>query len=165
MWSKGSWEQESTRAHAESCSFLSASPPHPSTPPTILLHTVSSRMMSRFRPVFLTQRRRAFSCFIDGAASQRLAERGYVKVKGLRVLDDTTVARLRVRLPLLFRGEFDTGVYPDEMHWREGISREDAPREVGQMVCCNLARYRHIIFRAPSACGTHISQVKICCLM
>ncbi len=49
------------------------------------------------------------------------------------MLDNQTVAGLQERLPLLFRGEFDTGVYPDEMHWREGISREDAPREVGRV--------------------------------
>ncbi|CAM9554285.1 unnamed protein product [Ectocarpus sp. 6 AP-2014] len=85
-------------------------------------------MMSRFRPVVLKQRR--FSVVVDGAASQSLAERGHAYVKGLRVLDDVTIARLRARLPLLFRGEFDTGVYPDEMHWREGISMDDAPREI-----------------------------------
>lgn len=58
----------------------------------------------------------------------RLAERGYLK--GQQVLDEATIAGVCARLPLLFRGEFDTGVYPDEMHWREGISRDDAPREV-----------------------------------
>ncbi|CAM9606412.1 unnamed protein product, partial [Scytosiphon promiscuus] len=58
----------------------------------------------------------------------KLAERGYVK--GNRILDHATVESLRSMLPLLFRGEFDTGVYPDEMHWREGISKDDAPREV-----------------------------------
>ena len=26
----------------------------------------------------------------------------------------------------VFKGEFDTGVYPDEWHWREGISKPDA---------------------------------------
>lgn len=51
-------------------------------------------------------------------------------MKGERVLDDATVQSLRSRLPHLFRGECDTGVYPDEMHWREGISKDDAPREV-----------------------------------
>eukprot|EP00752_Nemacystus_decipiens_P006417 g5780.t2 len=57
-----------------------------------------------------------------------LSQRGYVK--GLHVLDEATVAGLHARLPLLFRGEFDTGVYPDEMHWRDGISKDDAPREI-----------------------------------
>lgn len=132
----------------------------------------SQRMMSRFRPVVLRQRR-SFSGVVEGAASQSLAERGYVK--GLRVLDDVTVARLRVRLPLLFRGEFDTGVYPDEMHWREGISRDDAPREVGRysVWCAATSGCRHMIFTMSthelygSVClglCTHISQLKTCVL-
>lgn len=63
---------------------------------------------------------------------RRLAELGYVSFSKtpFSVLDHSTVEKLRARLPLLFRGEFDTGVYPDEMHWREGISKEKAPREV-----------------------------------
>jgi len=28
------------------------------------------------------------------------------------------------------RGEFDTGIYPDEWHWREGMSRDDVTREI-----------------------------------
>ena len=30
----------------------------------------------------------------------------------------------------LFKGEFDTGIYPDEWHWRQGISKPDAFREI-----------------------------------
>eukprot|EP00903_Cladosiphon_okamuranus_P012519 g11722.t2 len=79
------------------------------------------------------RQRRSLSVLADcgaalGASKVELSERGYVK--GLRVLDKETVGGLRAALPLLFRGEFDTGVYPDEMHWREGISRQDAPREI-----------------------------------
>lgn len=33
-------------------------------------------------------------------------------------------------LPDLFSGKFETGVYPDEWHWRAGISRPDATREM-----------------------------------
>lgn len=33
-------------------------------------------------------------------------------------------------MPKLFRGEFDTGIYPDEWHWREGISLPNATREM-----------------------------------
>ena len=33
-------------------------------------------------------------------------------------------------MPKLFRGEFDTGIYPDEWHWREGISYPNATREM-----------------------------------
>ncbi|KAF4706681.1 hypothetical protein FOZ63_031615 [Perkinsus olseni] len=34
------------------------------------------------------------------------------------------------KFPAIFRGEFDTGVFPDEWHWRAGISKESAPREI-----------------------------------
>ena len=30
----------------------------------------------------------------------------------------------------LFKGDFDTGCYPDEWHWREGISKPEAFREI-----------------------------------
>jgi len=40
-----------------------------------------------------------------------------------QVLNDTVI-------PNLFRGNFDTGVYPDEWHWREGISKPEAVREM-----------------------------------
>lgn len=82
----------------------------------------------------VVRRRRALSGVADVVAGvsegcrQKLAKGGFVA--GLNVLDGATVAGLQARLPLLFRGEFDTGVFPDEMHWREGISKEDAPREV-----------------------------------
>lgn len=90
-------------------------------------------MRSCFRTAAGRQRRAFSVCVGSSIATSagckvRLAERGYVK--GQQVLDEATVAGVRARLPLLFRGEFDTGVYPDEMHWREGISRDDAPREV-----------------------------------
>lgn len=34
------------------------------------------------------------------------------------------------RLSNLFNGDFPTGVYPDEWHWRKGISREGATKEI-----------------------------------
>lgn len=87
----------------------------------------------------VVRQRRAFSGIAGGAVvavsescRRKLAEGGFVA--GLHVLDGATVAGLQTRLPLLFRGEFDTGVFPDEMHWREGISKEDAPREVMMMM-------------------------------
>lgn len=62
-----------------------------------------------------------------------LKERGYVAFLG-PLLNRHVLDGVRARLPILFRGEFETGVYPDEMHWREGISKDDAPREVSM---CN----------------------------
>ena len=46
------------------------------------------------------------------------------------VLDAKSVAALRDRFPKLFAGDFDTGVYPDEWHWREGISLPDVTRHM-----------------------------------
>lgn len=63
--------------------------------------------------------------------SRKLQERGYVPLFRPLVLSQRVLVEVRARLPLLFRGEFETGIYPDEMHWREGISKDDAPREVG----------------------------------
>jgi hypothetical protein len=37
---------------------------------------------------------------------------------------------LRGRFPLLFAGKFDTGVYPDEWYWREGMSLPDVTRHM-----------------------------------
>jgi len=37
---------------------------------------------------------------------------------------------LREHYAALFRGDFPRGVYPDEWHWREGISKPDAFREI-----------------------------------
>ena len=39
-------------------------------------------------------------------------------------------ARLKKRLERMFSGDFETGVYPDEWHWRAGLSLPDAPREI-----------------------------------
>ena len=47
-----------------------------------------------------------------------------------RLLTEETCEKVKDRLPRLFRGDFDTGNYPDEWHWREGISKENAAREI-----------------------------------
>jgi ectoine hydroxylase-related dioxygenase (phytanoyl-CoA dioxygenase family) len=53
---------------------------------------------------------------------------GFVAVPS--VLDAPTVEDLRDRFPRLFRGDFDTGVFPDEWHWREGMSLPDITRHM-----------------------------------
>jgi phytanoyl-CoA hydroxylase len=47
-----------------------------------------------------------------------------------RVLSDERVASLRESFPKLFAGTFDTGVYPDEWYWREGMSLPDVTRHI-----------------------------------
>lgn len=113
-------------------------------------HSIAT--MSRLWPA-VRQRRHIFSAIPINAATdddkRRLAEHGYVSFSKtpFGVLDHSTVEKLRARLPLLFRGEFDTGVYPDEMHWREGISKEEAPREVTMII---TPYTRHSSFEQPA---------------
>lgn len=46
------------------------------------------------------------------------------------VLGTEDVSRLRDRFEPLFKGEFETGLYPDEWYWREGISMPEATRHM-----------------------------------
>ena len=41
-----------------------------------------------------------------------------------------TVERLRARFEPLFKGEFETGLYPDEWNWQEGRDRPDRTRQI-----------------------------------
>jgi len=45
-------------------------------------------------------------------------------------IDLELVQQLRDRVEPLFRGEFETTVYPDEWHWRPGLSLPDLTREI-----------------------------------
>jgi ectoine hydroxylase-related dioxygenase (phytanoyl-CoA dioxygenase family) len=56
-------------------------------------------------------------------------QQGFLIVKN--VIQPGDVARLRDRFPLIFAGKFDTGVYPDEWYWREGMSLPDVTRHMG----------------------------------
>jgi hypothetical protein len=46
--------------------------------------------------------------------------------------------RLVERMEPLFRGQFETGVYPDEWHWRPQLSRLDVTREICNAWKCDL---------------------------
>lgn len=46
------------------------------------------------------------------------------------ILPQRLLQPLRDRCEGLFKGQFETGVYPDEWHWREGISMPQATREI-----------------------------------
>lgn len=56
-----------------------------------------------------------------------------------RCLPDAAVAELRERFPRLFAGRFDTGVYPDEWYWREGMSLPDVTRHMANAWKADLA--------------------------
>ncbi|HEU4825161.1 MAG TPA: phytanoyl-CoA dioxygenase family protein, partial [Dongiaceae bacterium] len=45
-------------------------------------------------------------------------------------IDAEAVERLRARFEPLFRGEFETGLYPDEWNWQEGRDRPDRTRQI-----------------------------------
>lgn len=59
---------------------------------------------------------------------EALARDGFVAVG--QVLSDDEVHKVRSRFEGLFEGKFNTGIYPDEWHWRKGISKPDAFREI-----------------------------------
>ncbi len=46
------------------------------------------------------------------------------------LLDDPTIEQLRARFEKLFRGEFETGVLPDEVNWQDGRSDESLTRQI-----------------------------------
>jgi len=62
------------------------------------------------------------------AQVNKFHEDGFLVVN--KLLDPAFACRIRDKFPLLFRGEFETGIYPDEWHWREGMSRDDVTREI-----------------------------------
>lgn len=53
---------------------------------------------------------------------------GFVRVDD--VLSQDVVSALTERYDRLFRGDFETGIFPDEWHWREGLSLPDVTREI-----------------------------------
>lgn len=55
------------------------------------------------------------------------------------LLDQSQLEELRGAFPRLFEGSFDTGIYPDEWYWREGISRPEATRHMANAWRANLA--------------------------
>ncbi len=65
---------------------------------------------------------------IDAEQARRFAGQGFLTVK--RLVDEETVARLRVRFDKLFAGEFETGVSPDEVNWQAGSGDETLTRQI-----------------------------------
>jgi len=65
---------------------------------------------------------------IGEAEVARFRRDGFLIVES--VLSEGQVAALRESFPKLFAGRFDTGIYPDEWHWREGMSLPDVTRHI-----------------------------------
>jgi 2-oxoglutarate-dependent dioxygenase len=67
---------------------------------------------------------------IDGAgpAVRTFEERGFVVVRDL--FDTAAVARARDRFGALYRGEYESGITPDDARWREGRDPPELTREI-----------------------------------
>ena len=65
---------------------------------------------------------------LTDAAIRRFHADGFVVLD--RIIDETTIARLRHRFDALFRGEYETGLVPDEVNWRPGESAPLATRQI-----------------------------------
>jgi phytanoyl-CoA hydroxylase len=74
---------------------------------------------------------------LDPAAIDRFRADGFLVVEN--VLNADQIATLRERFPKLFAGQFDTGVYPDEWYWREGMSLPDVTRHMANAWKADLA--------------------------
>ena len=59
---------------------------------------------------------------------ERFRRDGFLIIE--RFLSEDRLIALRERFPKLFAGKFDTGIYPDEWYWREGMSLPDVTRHM-----------------------------------
>jgi phytanoyl-CoA hydroxylase len=72
---------------------------------------------------------------------EEFQQNGFVRIPpSVFCLDKDAVLEMRDEFDKLFAGQYDTGIYPDEIHWRQGISRENATKEI-----CNGWKARHSI--------------------
>ena len=97
----------------------------------------------------------------EGLAFQR---DGYLIVENL--LPSDVVAALRDRFPRIFAGKFDTGIYPDEWYWRDGMSLPDVTRHMANAWKADLTIARlvlspdiaHAAARLAGWAGTRLGQ-------
>ncbi len=77
---------------------------------------------------------------ISNEQIDRFREDGFLIVESF--LDEETVQALRNQFEPLFRGEFETGLYPDEWNWREGRDSPELSRQI-----CNGWKSNRILAR------------------
>src|ERR1700760_2668582 len=80
---------------------------------------------------------------ISDADVEQFRRDGFLIVE--RFLSEDRVADLRERFPRLFAGKFDTGVYPDEWYWREGMSLPDVTRHMANAWKADLTVARLVL--------------------
>lgn len=66
---------------------------------------------------------------LSDAQAKSFRENGFLIVE--KLVGAAGIDALGATFPRIFAGDFDTGVYPDEWHWREGMSLPDATRHMG----------------------------------
>ena len=75
------------------------------------------------------------------AQMERFRRDGFLVVE--RLIEPEAAARLAARFAPLFRGEFETGLYPDEWNWRDGRDAGDLTRQI-----CNAWKSDRTVARA-----------------
>ena len=66
--------------------------------------------------------------FFTDAQKRQFEADGFLILE--QFLNPDTVTRLQARFEPLFKGEFETGLYPDEWNWQEGRDRPDRTRQI-----------------------------------
>jgi ectoine hydroxylase-related dioxygenase (phytanoyl-CoA dioxygenase family) len=82
---------------------------------------------------------------VTGDQIAKFNEDGFLIVD--RIVDAATVEELRAAYDRMFRGEFETGVWPDEVNWQEGESDPSLTRQICNGWRGNLAVAR-VVLRA-----------------
>jgi len=65
---------------------------------------------------------------LDEQSIETFNREGFLVIEN--VLDDDQIDSARERFPKLFRGEFETGLQPDEWNWRDGRDAEALTRQI-----------------------------------
>lgn len=74
---------------------------------------------------------------LTSADVERFQRDGFLVVE--RILAADRIEALRESFPKLFAGKFDTGIYPDEWYWRDGMSLPDVTRHMANAWKADLA--------------------------
>lgn len=93
---------------------------------------------------------------LDDAAIAQFREQGFRVVE--RVLDADRMAELRNRLPKLFVGQFETGVYPYEWYWREGMRLPGVSRQMANAWKADLSVARLALSADLGRAAARLSQ-------
>ena len=80
---------------------------------------------------------------LQDADVARFRRTGFLVVEN--VLSAERIAHLRESFPKLFAGKFDTGVYPDEWYWRDGMSLPDITRHMANAWKADLTLARLVL--------------------